>query len=97
MKTEVFVRHSRDCQFKDNRYYPKCNCRKWIYILSKDRSPAKRVSAQTRSWEKAADKAKAMEADGVAISPDRQTISAAIDAFLQTRKSVIFPMAPYPN
>ena len=75
----VFVRHSPECRHKAKKFHRGCKCSKWIYVPRTRR----RVSAQTRSWERAEAKAKALTAsDEPAIKPDRQTVQAAVAAYL---------------
>jgi hypothetical protein len=53
MIVSVFTRHSTDCSRKNDRYWKRCNCRKWLYV----EGTRKPVSAKTRSWEAAKKKA----------------------------------------
>jgi hypothetical protein len=45
----VFTWHAARCPHKNNRYYKRCNCRKWLYVEG-SRKP---FSAKTRSWAEA--------------------------------------------
>jgi hypothetical protein len=49
MEAYVFVNHSSDCPHKGKRFYRRCKYRKWIYV----QQSRQRISAKTRSWEKA--------------------------------------------
>jgi integrase len=86
-KPYVYVVHSADCPHKrkkNSRSYRQCKCRKWIYIPLTRR----RVSAKTRSWEKAEEKAQTLGAHKEApVTPDRQTIQAAVQAFLKDKET----------
>lgn len=50
IKAAVYVRHSAHCDYRHDRYYRKCRCRKWIHVYGKNQ----RISARTRSWASAA-------------------------------------------
>jgi integrase/recombinase XerD len=97
MEAKVYTAHSSDCTRKKDRYWRGCNCRKWIYVAVDRR----RIPAKTRSWQKAEELARQMETDaaeaeekakklaaGEPVAPDRQTVDAAIDHFLHTKKKV---------
>ena len=47
----VFTRHSPECSKREDPAWKRCKCRKYLYIYEDGR--ARRVSAKTRSWEKA--------------------------------------------
>jgi len=79
----VFVRHDRKCKHKGNKFYRGCKCSKWLYVPRTRR----RVSAQTRSWATAEHKAKALAASDAPVNPDRQTIQAAVAAFLDDKET----------
>jgi len=49
----VFTRHSPDFPRKDDRYWRRCNCRKYLYIYIYEDGRDRTVSAKTRSWERA--------------------------------------------
>jgi site-specific recombinase XerD len=57
MTVDVFVRHATDCSHKDDRYWKRCKCRKWLYITG-SRKP---ISAKTRSWDEAVKQARKIE------------------------------------
>ena len=84
-KPYVFVVHSQKCPHKNKKFHRGCKCRKWIYIPGARR----RVSAKTRSWERAEEKTKALAAPAsdTQFAPDRQTIQAAVQAFLKDKET----------
>jgi hypothetical protein len=49
MDVTVYTRHISVCPKSDDRLWKRCNCPKWLYYSHE----GKRVSAKTRSWEKA--------------------------------------------
>ncbi len=79
MLTEVFSRHSADCPHRNNRYYKRCRCRKWIAFIGM----RKRVSAGTRSWEQAERKARALSDDSRPLS---QTVGEAARLFIEDKE-----------
>ena len=79
MLTEVFTRHSSDCPHRDNRYYKRCRCRKWIAFAGED----KRVSAGTRSWEEAERLAHRLAGDSAAAS---ETVAEGVRLFIEDQK-----------
>ncbi len=58
---DIYVRHVPDCPQRANRLSRKCKCRKWFYISPDGR----RVSAGTRSWEQAENKARQLLRDAL--------------------------------
>src|SRR3974390_1305171 len=79
----VFVRHDPKCPHKRNKFHRGCKCSKWLYVPRTRR----RVSAKTRSWATAEHKAKALAASDAPVNPDRQTIHAAVAAFLSDKET----------
>ena len=86
----IFVRHSPDCQFKDEgEQYRGCRCRK--HLRYSYRGEQKRLSAKTRSWVDAEKQRTTLlrqfrvTEDPVLEPTDRTTISQAVETFL-TRK-----------
>lgn len=57
----IFVRHSEDCKNKADRYYKRCDCKKWLEWFAN--GVQHRVSAKTRSW--------AIAEDVVAVKRDQ--------------------------
>ena len=53
---KVYTRHTRTCPKRDRSDWARCNCMKWLYTYrdGKDKS----ISAKTRSWERAEQKAR---------------------------------------
>jgi hypothetical protein len=51
----VYTRHKPECPNKGNPYWRKCRCTKYLYIYANGAS--RQISAQTRSWEKAEERA----------------------------------------
>jgi site-specific recombinase XerD len=49
----IFVRHSADCEHKDDRFYKRCDCKKWLEWFANGKQH--RISAKTRSWTTAED------------------------------------------
>jgi len=79
----VFVRHDSQCPHKRNKFHRGCKCSKWLYIPRTRR----RVSAKTRSWATAEHKAKTLVASDAPVNPDRQTVQAAVAAFLADKQT----------
>jgi integrase/recombinase XerD len=44
----IFARHSEDCGHKDDRFYKRCDCKKWLEWFTN--GVQHRISAKTRSW-----------------------------------------------
>lgn len=80
MQTEVYVRHSPECPHRDNRYYRRCRCCKWIAFIGID----KRISTQTRSWEEAERKAQKLAAESSRGSG--QTVAEAVRLFIEDKQ-----------
>jgi site-specific recombinase XerD len=53
---KVYTRHKRTCAKGDRPDWARCNCVKWLYVYREGKY--KLVSAKTRSWEKAEQKAR---------------------------------------
>jgi len=53
---KVYTRHNRKCPKRDRSDWARCNCVKWLYIYRDGKY--RLVSAKTRSWEKAEQKAR---------------------------------------
>jgi len=81
----VYTRHSADCPKKPQPNWSRCRCPRWLWIT--DQNGSRRISAKTRSWEKAEQKARALLAGNQAPSDqERTTILFAIDRFLEDKK-----------
>src|SRR5216683_2427584 len=80
----VYTRHTADCPNLADRFWRRCRCPKWIRGLL--RGNPVRVSAKTRSWERAESKLREMDGAG---GPDETklaskiTIKEAVEAFLK--------------
>jgi len=59
MEITIYKRHSADCGHKDDRSYKKCRCR--MLLEWSDQGQRFRISAKTRSWTEAEQRARAME------------------------------------
>jgi hypothetical protein len=83
----IYVRHSKDCSHKDDRYYRGCGCPLWAQYQFDCRQI--QVSLKTRSWEKADLKAKKLQEEldarelGVVKPNDPITLRAAIETYLR--------------
>lgn len=53
---KVYTRHSPTCARRDRPDWARCSCMKWLYIYRNGKDQA--ISAKTRSWEKAEEKAR---------------------------------------
>lgn len=53
---KVYTRHTRGCPKRDRRDWARCHCVKWLYIYRNGKD--KLISAKTRSWERAEQKAR---------------------------------------
>ncbi len=89
---KVYTRHNRNCPKRDRSDWARCNCMKWLYIYRDGKY--KLVSAKTRSWEKAGQKAselrdsfdpvKQLQRQLEAKAQKRQVeLAAAVENFLQ--------------
>lgn len=53
---KVYTRHKRTCPKRDRPEWARCLCTKWLYVHRNGKDT--RISAKTRSWEKAEQKAR---------------------------------------
>jgi hypothetical protein len=61
MGVNVYVRHTADCLYVEKGGgYRRCKCPKWLYGDIPGRGRRSRVSAKTRSWERAEREAQAL-------------------------------------
>jgi integrase len=86
MLITVYTRHSSGCSRKADRYWRNCKCRKWLYIEGTRKS----ISAKTRSWSAAVEKAKEvkeqMERPGTSNFIMRpETMRQAVTQFLENK------------
>jgi hypothetical protein len=58
MEITVYKRHSDDCEHKADRAYRRCTCRMMLEWF--DKGDRFRVSAKTRSWSEAEQRARSM-------------------------------------
>lgn len=92
MNVQIFVRHSAKCPKRKNRYWKKCKCPKWLY--SSEMKPS-RVSAKTRSFERAERKATELQrkietAERAARpfeGPRPKTVEEAIASFIASKQA----------
>ena len=52
----VYTRHKRSCPKRERPDWARCNCAKWLYVYRNGKS--RQISAKTRSWERAEQKAR---------------------------------------
>jgi integrase/recombinase XerD len=81
METVVYTHHIPECPHKDERFYRRCRCRKWIYIAML----RKRISAKTRSWEQAERVARELCGENNP-TPAGRTVSQAVQAYLDDKQ-----------
>jgi hypothetical protein len=55
----IFVRHSKDCQHRDDYFYKKCKCRKHLRWTQNGKQIT--ASAKTRTWSEAEKAKRAVE------------------------------------
>jgi integrase/recombinase XerD len=79
----VYTRHKRSCPKRDQPDWARCNCMKWLYVYrnGKDRL----ISAKTRSWEKAEQKARELRDS---FDPARQ-LQRQLEAKLNARNGQV--------
>jgi integrase/recombinase XerD len=90
----VYVRHSASCPKKNDQYWKRCKCPKWLYINSNGERFQR--SAKTRSWERAEETRRAVEQDfeeaerhkqaGEKPNPESVTLTDAVARFLAAKK-----------
>jgi integrase/recombinase XerD len=82
----VYTRHHPDCAKKDDSTYRRCRCPKWLDGTLPGRSGRFRVSAKTKSWEKAELVARKYEnsaLSGEELKPAKMpTVKEAVGVFL---------------
>jgi integrase/recombinase XerD len=94
LTVKVYTRHNRNCPKRGRSDWARCNCVKWLYIYRDGKY--KLVSAKTRSWERAEQRAreirdsfdpvKQMQRQLEAKSEDRKSqldIAIAVEQFLE--------------
>src|ERR1035437_533891 len=91
MEITIYRRHSDGCKYEDDRYSKRCNCRLWFQYTPQD-SDTTRESAGTRSWEKAREKANAMETGG---PTKHYTVQDAVDKYLTSLRRKLVTTSLY--
>jgi integrase len=84
----VYARHTADCSNRDDRFWRRCRCPKWIRGTLGDKSI--RRTAKTRSWERAEAELRKIEAaefSSVRKAEHKMTIKKAIESFLEDERS----------
>jgi integrase/recombinase XerD len=79
----VYTRHGADCPKSSEPYWRRCRCLKYLYIYHNGTS--RQISARTRSWEKAEQKAQEIRAS---IDPTNQ-LRRQLEAKLQGHDSQV--------
>jgi integrase/recombinase XerD len=82
MEAIVYVRHSDDCPHKENKFWRRCRCRKWIYVPGEVR----RISAKTRSWEQAEREARRLSGAAPVSDGYGQGVRSAVNAYLEDKE-----------
>lgn len=75
----VYTRHTADCSKRDDRFWKRCRCPKWIRGVVDGKTI--RQTAHTRSWEKAEQLRKSMDDGGVPLPVAPLTIVQALADF----------------
>jgi hypothetical protein len=57
----AYTRHSAQCAKKNDQYWKRCNCPKWLYINNNGKRSQR--SAKTRAWDRAEETRRAVEQD----------------------------------
>jgi integrase/recombinase XerD len=89
----IFVRHSRDCKYRDDETWKRCNCRKHLRWTHGGKQY--RRSAKARSWAQAETNKRLLGAkfsgkpvEDVRLETDsRKTIKQAVDLFVKDRRN----------
>ena len=92
----IFVRHSPDCEYRDDETYRKCRCKKHLRWTHNGRQ--RRQSAKTRTWSGAEEARRSLEAQFASGDPApilhpptvpkaQQKITAAVQAFITAKES----------
>jgi integrase/recombinase XerD len=83
----VYARHTADCPNRDDRFWRRCRCPKWIRGTISGKSI--RRTAKTRSWERAEAELRQIEASECPPirKADKVTIKEAVEAFLEDERS----------
>jgi hypothetical protein len=84
MDIQVYVRHLKTCEHLGDRHWRRCKCPKWLYYTVS----RKRVSAQTKSWERAETLAKRLANEGAAGGKvdESYTVEEAVKLYLSDKR-----------
>jgi integrase/recombinase XerD len=80
---KVYTRHKRTCPKRDRPDWARCNCVKWLYVYRNGKDTP--VSAKTRSWERAEQKARELRDS---FDPTRQ-LQRQLEAKLDARNGQV--------
>lgn len=92
----VYTRHSETCDRKNDSTWRRCRCMKWLYL--NENGDRRQVSAKTRSWDRAKDKAREIEEDAKRRATDAAnreappaqdeviTVEKAIEDYLEDKR-----------
>ena len=80
---KVYTRHKRSCPKREQQSWARCNCMKWLYVYRNGRD--RFISAKTRSWEKAEQKAREMRDS---FDPAKQ-LQRQLEAKLNARNGLV--------
>lgn len=89
----IFVRHSKDCQHRDDYFYKKCKCREHLRLTPNGKQIT--ASAKTRSWSEAEKAKRAVEdefgkgntSESIQIEADaRVTLAEVRERFLTSKR-----------
>jgi integrase/recombinase XerD len=83
VSVKVYTRHNRRCPKRERSDWARCSCVKWLYIYRDGKY--KLISAKTRSWERAEQKAREIRDS---FDPIKQ-LQRQLEAKSQTRKSQV--------
>ena len=91
----VYVRHAANCPRKDDQYWKRCKCPKWLYINNEGQRSQR--SAKTRAWERAEDARRELERGieeagaprnaGLQAKESAPPVKEAVARFLAAKKS----------
>ncbi len=84
----VYARHTADCSNREDRFWRRCRCPKWIRGTISGKSI--RSTAKTRSWERAEAvlrQIEAAECPPIGKADKKVTIKEAVEAFLEDERS----------
>lgn len=97
MEAHVFTRHAAHGRHRAKPYHRGCKCPKWIYVGRERR----RVSARTRSWARAEQKARLIAEGKPAVvegdEDERTTTAQVIEEYLDDKRLQNLPIPPSTN